>query len=146
MEHMCFSFDNKESKISSLACSLSLGVSVFLPLCVSASLIISFGCFLSQSVYLPVTPFLLLFLFCWHCFSLLSSFGIYLPVSFCGLFVSLLLLFFLLFPIPSSPSLPSPPLLSPFSFHPSSPLPSSPFSPLPFSLLFSPLSKFHTQT
>ena len=68
MEHTCFSFDKKERQISSLTCSLSFSVCLFT--CLSAPCLSLLGAFLSQSVYLPTTPFLLLFLR--HRFSLLS--------------------------------------------------------------------------
>ena len=68
VEHTCFSFDKKERQISSLTCSLSFSVCLFT--CLSAPCLSLLGAFLSQSVYLPTTPFLLLFLR--HHFSLLS--------------------------------------------------------------------------
>lgn len=131
VEHMCFSFDKKERRASSLACPPSSGVCLFTSvcLCFPAHLPISFGCF-SVTVCLSAchsfSAALSLFLFLWHRPSLLScllapvfpslSEG-YLPLCFCSSF-------FFPFPLfpsfslssPSSPPLRFPPFSSPLLF------------------------------
>lgn len=100
-----FPLDRKERQVSVLVCSLSFGISAFLPQCVSASLPISFGWFLVTVCLSACHSFsaslsLALFFFP-H-----MSFGICLYVPFCSLFISVFLFFPLLpsfFPSPSFP-------------------------------------------